>query len=327
MNYQPDLALAKQAFERILALCEPERVQTWQPTPEQRATYIQLAEQVLEALSGLETVEKRHLFKDGQLQNVIPDTLLAFVREQLRPRSPSLRKALDYLDADPGNKLLRELLLDPPPGTGKRIWATFEEGIQQIYELIERNPDRDHLFMPETAYEILDSKLIQFEPDAWLNRVGELRPIRTHKRNLVLPSHIRLRLEELYRAYVFGLWLSVFGLSRAILEYAILDNLNKFGIDPAWPPERDGSRKAKKLSHLVDELAVHFPRHRESMDLLRDYGNEYLHPKKSPLSKETLLLRRQASAKEVVEKLVEVVEAIYVAPAVNSSSKQGQVLK
>lgn len=124
---------------------------------------------------------------------------------------------------------------------------------------------------------------------------------------------MRLRLEELYRAYVFGLWLSVFGLSRAILEYAILDNLHKFKIEPMWPPDRDGKRKEKKLSYLINELAEHLPQHRESMNLLRDYGNEYLHPKKSQVSKDALL-RRQASAKEVAEKLAKVVEAIYVAP-------------
>jgi hypothetical protein len=159
----------------------------------------------------------------------------------------------------------------------------------------------------------LDSKLIQFEPDAWLDRVGELLPIRTHKSNPVLPIHVRLRLEELYRAYVFGLWLSVFGLSRAILEYSILDNLSKFKIEPTWPPDRDGSRKEKKLSHLIDELAEHLPQYKRSMTLLRDYGNDYLHPKRSQVSKESLF-QRQGSAQAVVSALVEVVEAIYLAP-------------
>jgi len=320
MDYHPDLALSKQAFDQLCDLCKPEHVQTWQPTPEQRATYIQLAERVLESLARLETLEKRRLLKEGRLQNVIPDTLLTFVREQLRPWARALRDALDHLDPDPGNKLLRELLLDigPPRGARGCVQATFEEGLQQMYQLIDRNSDEwgdDHPFMPDSAYEVLDSKLIQFDPDAWLDRAGELRPIRTHKTNLVLPSHVRLRLEELYRAYVFGLWLSTFGLSRAILEYAILDNLHKFGIDPAWPPERDGSRKGKKLSLLIDELGKHLPQHQESMTFLRDCGNDYLHPRKDKVN--NLLFQRQPSAKEAVEKLVKVVEAIYLAPKDN----------
>lgn len=314
MNYQPDLALAKQAWEQILKLCEPEHVRTWQPTSEQRAMYIQLAERVLEGLAQLESLEKRHLLENARLQNVIADTFLAFVREQLRPRARALRDALDHLDPNPVSKLLRELLLDPPKRTGRPVWATFDEGIQQISDLIEQNPDweDDHPFMPDTAYEVLDSKLIQFDPDAWLDRAGELRPIRTHKRNFDLPSQVRLRVEELYRAYIFGLWLSVFGLSRAILEYAILDNCQKFKIEPTWPPDRDGKRKGKKLSYLIDDFSECLPEHRQSMTLIRDYGNDYLHPKKAQVN--NLLFQRQSSAKEVVEKLIEVVEVMYATP-------------
>lgn len=45
------------------------------------------------------------------------------------------------------------------------------------------------------------------------------------------------------------------------------------------------------------------------MTLIRDQGNEHLHPRKNRVN--NLLFQRQASAKEVVEKLVEVVEALY----------------
>lgn len=86
--------------------------------------------------------------------------------------------------------------------------------------------------------------------------------MRTHKTNHAFSAHIRPRLEELYRVYVFGCWLSVFGLSRSILEYAIIENLGKFQIDPRWPSDRDGARKEKKLSHLIDEVSEHLPQHR-----------------------------------------------------------------
>jgi hypothetical protein len=68
----------------------------------------------------------------------------------------------------------------------------------------DRNSDRDLDYRPDTAYEVLDSKLILFEPDAWLQRVN--LPIRTSKRGVDLPLHVRMRLEELYRVYVFGCW-------------------------------------------------------------------------------------------------------------------------
>ena len=257
MDHHADLALSKQAFDDLLALCTPENVRTWQPSTEQRAHYIRLAERALDGLEKLETLEQRRLLTEGQLHSVIPESLLAFVRDQMKPRVSAIRTALDCLDPD--GKLLRELLarIGRPSGARVRVRGTFEEGLQQIYQLLERNPDwgDDHHFLPDTAYDVLDSKLIQFEPDAWLDRAGELLPIRTHKSSLVLPIHVRLRLEELYRAYIFGLWLSVFALSRAILEYSILDNLSKFKIEPTWPPDRDGSRKEKKLSHIMRSSA------------------------------------------------------------------------
>jgi hypothetical protein len=130
-----------------------------------------------------------------------------------------------------------------PGGAKGRVKATFDEGLQQIYSLIDRNPDQQFGFLPDTAYEVLNSKLIAFEPDLWLDRAAQLAPIRTERKNALLPVHVRFRLEELFRSYVFGCWLSVFALARALLEYAILDNLHKFDIDRLWPRDREGKRR------------------------------------------------------------------------------------
>lgn len=309
-----DLALAKQAFEEVLSLCPPEQMQTWQATDEQRTRYLELGDRVIFAVGKLEDWEKRQLLDKGRIQQFIPDALLVFVREQLMPRFRALRDALDYLDPD--NKLMRDFWWwDPAGGNKWRILSTFEVGIEQIDQLIEcleqEGQERPGLD-PDRARDVLDSPLIRFEPDAWLTRANELRPIRTRKTS-ELPTHVRLRLEELYRAYLFGLWISTFGLARAILEYAIHDNLRKLGIDSCWPPERDGSRTDKKLSHLIDEVAEHLPQLRESLGLINAYGNEYLHPRKSKV--DSLVFRREQAARETVEKLVEVVEAIYLSPS------------
>jgi hypothetical protein len=109
------------------------------------------------------------------------------------------------------------------------------------------------------------------------------------------------------------LWLSVLALSRAILEYAILDNLHKVGIDPRWPPvRRDSTGKRKKLVELIDDLAQHLPSLTDKMKKLRDYGNDYLHPTKTPISKEKLL-QRQPAARDALQTLIEVVEELYIA--------------
>lgn len=316
MTLNANLAVSKQAFEKLMAMRQPSHVLTWNPSPEQRDAYIGFTESALDGLEQLEHYEQRRLFAEGHIHSFIPESLLTFVREQIVPHRPALRAALDHLD--PNGKMGRDLLLDLGQlrGTRGRLRDTFDEGIQQLYEMIDRNPDTDYSFTPDTAYRILDSKLIQFDPDGWLDRTGEILPVRTHKTNHSFSAHIRIRLEELYRVYVFGCWLSVFGLSRAILEYSIIENLEKFKIDPRWPAERDGTRREKKLSDLIDEVSEHLPQYETAMTLLRDYGNEYMHPKKSKISKEWLF-QRQGAARKVVSTLVEVVEALYLSPREN----------
>ena len=111
--------------------------------------------------------------------------------------------------------------------------------------------------MPDSACDVIDSPLISFDPDTWLDRTRELAPIHTHKKNVLLPSHIRLRVDELNRAYVFGCWFSVLALARAILEYTILDNLYKFNIAPNWPVVgRDPRSRLHIAPCLVDSAAI-----------------------------------------------------------------------
>jgi hypothetical protein len=311
MDPKAQLMLAKQSFDELRTLCEPEDVTSWCPTGGQRTRYAQLCMRVLNGVDRFERLERKGLFLERRLLSLIPATLLTFLREEVKPRAHSIQTALDHLD--PEGKELRALFDEPKKSRQSLIRGTFETGLDQVYDLLERNPDwewgENHRLVPDQAYEVLDSKLIQFEPDDWVNRLNDLSPIRTDKANLDLPIHVRFRLEEAYRAYVFGLWLSVLGISRAILEYCILDNLHKFKLEAKWA-NREGERRAKTLSHLIEELAEHVPQYRESMTLLRDFGNDYIHPKKSRTSKE-MLMQRQSDAKRAIILLYEVVEGIY----------------
>ena len=312
MDINAELAVSQQAFRKLVEMRQPAQVPTWKPDDAQKAEYIRLAETVADTMDKLGALEARQLLSEGKVQNYIPEGLLAFIHGTVKPEESSLRKALDYLD--PEGKVLRDIFADRyrPSGIGNMVRDTFEQGIQEVYNLIDRNPDGDfdERFFPDTAYEVLDSKLLIFEPDSWLNRAGELAPIRTSNQNLCLPSHVRLRLEELYRTYVFGCWLSVLSLTRAILEYSLLDNANKYSVDTAWPPDSGGKRREKKLSHLIEDFSPHLPAIADQMNRLRDLGNDYLHPKKSHMSKESLFTR-QAAAREAISLLVEAVETIY----------------
>lgn len=310
MDHHARLALLRQDFERLLALRDPARVEGWQPTDDQRLVYAQLLDRVLNGIDEYRSAEKRQILREGNVQVDVSDSALIFYRDQLEPRIPALMQAHNTIDPD-GAELYRLLEgIGAPSGAGGGIKRTFEKALQEVYDLIDRNPDMDFGLLPDTAYDLLDSKLIGFDPDSWLDRVGELAPVRTERKNVLLPVHVRLRLEELFRAYIFGCWLSVLTLARAVLEYAILDNLHKFGIDQYWPPDRDGKRREKKLEHLIDDVGAYLPQLVEPMDRLRTYGNEYLHPKGSKTSKETLFQREKA-AKDALGTITAVTEALY----------------
>jgi hypothetical protein len=302
--------MLRQEFAQLCALREPEKVKEWQPTDEQRLVYAKLLDSILNRIDNYRSAEKRQLLEDGQVQVDVSDAAFTFFHGQLEPRIPALKKAYETIDPD-GAELYALLEgIGMPGGAKGRVKATFDEGLQQIYHLIDRNPDQEFGFLPDTAYELLDSKLIAFEPDLWLDRAAQLAPVRTERKNALLPVHVRFRLEELFRCYVFGCWLSVFALARALLEYAILDNLHKFDIDRLWPPDREGKRREKKLEHLIEDIGSHLPQLKAPMSTLRAYGNEYLHPKPSKLSKESLFQREKA-AKDALETVISVTESLY----------------
>jgi hypothetical protein len=279
--------------------------------------YAQLLDRLLNGIDEYRSAEKRQILREGNVQIDVSDSALIFYRDQLKPRMSELKQAYSTIDPD-GAELYRLLEgISAPSGASGSIKRTFEEALQQVYNLIDRNPDMDYGLLPDIAYEVVDSKLIGFDPDSWIDRVGQLAPVRTERKSVMLPVHVRLRLEELFRAYVFGCWLSVLALARAVLEYAILDNLHKFRIERYWPPDRDGKRREKKLEHLIDDVGGCLPQLLEPMGRLRTYGNEYLHPKPTKSSKGSLFQREKA-AKDALETIITVTEALYRAPRLHT---------
>lgn len=312
MDYHAELALIKQNFEKLLSIHDPTLSNKWNPIESQRVVYVQLADRVLEGITRVRNLERRKLLKQGQYQEYVPDSILMYIHDQVDPKVIALRNIIDRLDPEGAD--IRQILEDISNASSPRsVNSTFEIGIEQVRELIDRNPDRDFDLSPEIACEVIDSPLITFDPQSWLDRANELTPIRTHKKDVLLPAHVRLRIEEINRAYVFGCWLSVLALTRAILEYAILDNIHKYNVLPTWPPVgRDQKGKPKKLAQLIEDLEPYLPELAKGMNSLRDYGNDYLHPKNSRVSKESLFQSKSA-AKDAMQTVVEVVEGLYLA--------------
>ena len=308
------LALIRQEFEELCKICPPEKVCGSDMKAEQKSSYIANLDSLLNHIDQHQSAERLELLRSGTTQVDLSDEAYKFFKLTLELKIPALKNAYDELDPF-GAELYRFLEgIAGPSGAGGRVRITFEEGIDQVRNLIDSNADLDFDLYPNDADEILFSKLIDFSPDLWLDRVSQLKPITVKRENVQLPMHVRFRLEELFRAFIFGCWLSVLALARAILEYTLLDNLNKFGISRCWPPDRQGKERPKRLEHLVDDFSDVLPTIKEQMTRLREYGNEYMHPKRSDTSKVGLMQREQ-KAKDAVGSIILVAETIYRAEA------------
>jgi len=312
MELHVELSQAVAALDELQKICAPHEVGSWTPSLEEKAFYVEKCEQILAAIDRLAVLEAHQVYADGQVQAYVPGPLLADVKTQLIQIEADLWVAIGILD--PENEFLCELMDAPSVKSqdGRRLRDTFEKGIAQVAELLAENRDSElkARYSPEEASEIINSRLIQFNPDAWRGRASHLAPVRVGNINLVLPSHLRLRLQEIYRTYVFGCWISTVSLCRSALEYALLDNGPRLEVDTRWPPDREGRRRDKRLSDLIDDYAQMLPDMAGDLDSLRELGNAYLHPK-AKRSERISLDSRAQDAGLAIALLVSILESIY----------------
>jgi hypothetical protein len=116
-----------------------------------------------------------------------------------------------------------------------------------------------------------------FEPDQWLKNEQDLKPVLGSSPNQRIPQNVRIRLREVFRSFILGNHLSVIALSRAILEYALIDRASNIGIDPSNPGH---TNRTKSISWLVEDTAEKKPHLKDRMELIVDIGNKTLHAKK-----------------------------------------------
>jgi hypothetical protein len=303
--------LIKQHHAELLAICDPLLVSDIRPKESQKGRYVELLKHIKNHIDAIETDFRKGILNEATIQRDIPRDLLEYYKDKILPSQAAIDKAFETLDPD-----LAELfhLFDDvlaPSGADGKCKFTFDVAIERMEELVEDNPDLEGSFSVLRANEILDSKLIEFNPDEWLDNAGELYPVRTSRNGAEIPVQAKQRLVEIYRSYIFGNWLSVLALARSALEYTILDNLHKFNISPTYEittPKHEF--KPKKLSHLIEEVGEILPELMSPMEEIRDYGNEYIHPKKSKRSKEALFQKKE-KAESCLRHLREVVEGLY----------------
>lgn len=296
-----DFAASIRAFDRLLELQNPDLVQYWNPPASLREEFIKLAETVVYALDALRSVETQALHEGATVESRLTRDVIVALRTRVRPKEAAIWDALNVLDPD--NRLLRELMVfqTRPAGRGGGVRATFEQGVEEVRQLIERNEDMDFAWLhPDLAESVLESKLLAFEPDAWLSRIAELEPVRTAIEGPSLPIAVRLRLRELFRAYAFGCWFAAGSAARATLEYALLETAPRYSI--ALPASRSPER-SPNLSRLIRLFTPHTPELIDAMERIRDIGNLSMHGTES--------LQRGQHAAEAVSLLQLVLTSLY----------------
>jgi len=118
-----------------------------------------------------------------------------------------------------------------------------------------------------------------FTPEEWSRNLSDLRPIITDRPLKNHPAHVRVRLVEIGRSFIFGNWLAVLALCRSLLEYALIHQAPSRGID-AFEMVR-GDRRSRRLADLIEEYTELLPELALPMNTINEFGNHVMHPKKS----------------------------------------------
>jgi len=208
---------------------------------------------------------------DGAIQNVAPQPL-QFYRDQLGPNRKRFARLLIGLLGLP------DVELDPkefrPGSEGSPVWNILVSGLD-YWEM-----DKSGVFSEDdlkATHRLIYSSF--FRPDEWLENADEIEPILGKAAEQRIPSNIRIRLKELYRSFILGNHLSTIALARAVLEYAIVDQSAKIGINPLSGDPRYPNR-TRKLGMLVEDASENRPELKLDMESIVDAGNKTLHPKK-----------------------------------------------
>lgn len=263
------LAELKELYTQICQLVPPGASAEETPVPDERKRVIvTLIHHLLLHDKQIDGILKASSL-DGLPQPVSTE-LLRFYREQLIPDKKRLQNLfLDWIglpnvDIDLGK--VHPSTEDAPIWhilvSGFDGWSGDESGAFSTEEL-------------DTAGQLLFSSF--FEPDQWMRNSHELHPVSGEGADRLLPSNIRVRVRELYHSFVLGNYLAAIALTRAMLEYAIVEYAARLDIKPYFT-DQIGRKRNRRLRELVEELSEKIPILRLPMETIIDAGNRTLHP-------------------------------------------------
>ena len=149
-----------------------------------------------------------------------------------------------------------------------------------------------------------------FQPDDWMTNINTLGPIFSPRKEEKFPKHIRIRIHEMYRSFLFGNWMSVLALGRSLLEYVIIDRRSSLGIE-VYEKDQDGAERPKKISRLVDlavETSFASPLERDMKEITK-YGNGVMHPEKT--KKVRMYPPTKTDALDCMQRIVKIIQILY----------------
>lgn len=232
----------------------------------------------------------------------LPVAHAKFLREELLPNARTIQEALFKSS---GLEILLDLLKENDNGSGLTVKNSMWFAIDYLDLMLDDDDDRR--WMVDIASEVLDEAW--FQPDRWRENMRLLRPALVGRDESSVPTHVRVRLAEVYRTFMFGAWMATIALCRAIAEFSLINRASYLGIQ-AIRKGSDGVERYRKLDELIELASVKHPELRDNLKTLQDAGNRVLHPKKKQnVIASPRVLREEA--RDCVKATVRVVEVLY----------------
>jgi hypothetical protein len=198
-----------------------------------------------------------------------------YFAEVIEPRGPvffriSLWSLFNSLDSD-GEWLRRELKAAKERVSNPErdsILKAFDTGLARMKndEDTLRNYDWFDELDIDGALELVESKM--FRPDLWHEHAESIRPVLLGKYPAV-NNQLRLRLDDLYKSYILGQYLSGIAMARSVLEYTLA----------TWAKKRRFDDREPHLEGLIKLVTDKEPSLSEDrLNIVRLNGNAIMHP-------------------------------------------------
>lgn len=164
-------------------------------------------------------------------------------------------------------------------------FPNFRVTLEEAFRLVDSN---------NALWEFIGSEI--FRPEDWKVNRDALRPLFLKAPHMSF--WLRSGLTEMVHAFVFGHWVAVQALSRALLEQAISLNHTRLQIDLKEP-----NGYSKSLDKLIDEVKQKFPQIENEMDIVRRYGNSVLHASDNQFPTQCMAQRMAKMRRDAIESM------------------------